>query len=46
MLHPPPPRLFWSSAKGMMLGFVTVNDIAGAADRLLAGTADTLAAQG
>jgi NAD(P)-dependent dehydrogenase (short-subunit alcohol dehydrogenase family) len=30
----------------MMLGVVTVNDIAGAADRLLAGTADTLAAQG
>lgn len=29
-----------------MLGFVTVNDIAGAADRLLADTADALAAQG
>lgn len=29
-----------------MLGFVTVNDIAGAADRLLADTADRLAAQG
>lgn len=29
-----------------MLGFVTVNELAGAADRLLAATADTLGAQG
>ena len=29
VLHPPPPRLFWSAGQGgMMLGFVTVNDIA------------------